>query len=74
MKCLLVQGRELRPKIPGFVPGSGFGSWFDEKWTSWAGFVSCSKKIQDFLVPGGFLVNLVSFVPYAGQVQTVFCV
>jgi hypothetical protein len=23
--------QELRPKIPGFVPGSIFGSWFDEK-------------------------------------------
>jgi hypothetical protein len=26
------------PKIPGSVPGSGFGSWFDEKWTSLARF------------------------------------
>jgi hypothetical protein len=28
---LLVQQRELRPKIHGSVPGSGFGSWFDKK-------------------------------------------
>ena len=49
----------LRPKIPG----SGFGSWFDEKLISWVGFGSCLKIIQDFLVPGRFLVNLASFVP-----------
>jgi hypothetical protein len=68
---LLVQRQELRPKIPGSVPGSGFGSWFDEKWTSWSGFGSCSRKIQDFLVPGRFLVNLVSFVPYRWLGQSI---
>ena len=42
---LLVQQRELRLEITGSVPGSGFGSWFDEKWTSWAGFGSRSKRL-----------------------------
>jgi hypothetical protein len=41
-----------------------FGSWFDEKWTSWAGLSSCLEKIQDFMVPDRFLVKLVSIVPY----------
>jgi hypothetical protein len=50
--------------MPGSVPGSGSGSWFDEKWTSWVGFGFSSKQIQDIQVPGRFLVNLVLFVPY----------
>jgi hypothetical protein len=55
----------IRPKIPGSVAGSAFSSLFNGKWTSRGDFCSCLKTIQDFLVPGRFLVNLVSFVPYS---------
>jgi hypothetical protein len=71
---LLVQQQELRPTIPGFVSGSGFGSWVDDKWNSWAGFGSCSKKIQDFRVPGRFMVSLGLFIPSLNDKQSDLCI
>jgi hypothetical protein len=54
--------------IPGFIPG--FGSWFLVFQSSWEGFGSCCSELLDFLLPGRFLVNLVSFIPHLGGIPT----
>ena len=60
-QLLLGPPKKLRPELPGSVPGSRYGTGFEEFSTSWFWYL---VPFLDFLVPGRFLVNPISVTLY----------
>ena len=65
-QLLLGPPKKLRPELPGSVPGSWYGTGFEEFSTSWFWYL---VPFLDFLVPGRFLVNPISVTLYVDTLR-----